>query len=198
MFARTALLSLSAPLLLVGVGAALFARQDKKADRPAAQDSKPSAEGSGMPAMPEPTKEHAFLTKRVGTFDCVLHVGGQASKGVETVRAIGGFWVVADFECNFNGRPFKGHNIMGYDQEKKVYTSHWVDAWNPIMSVSVGNLEGKNLVMEGDEFNPAGEKVRMMHITEIIDDDNSIHWMYEKSKGKEDPMLMKIEYKRRK
>jgi hypothetical protein len=132
---RNAILSISLPALLVAGTA--FALQD---------------DHGGM-EMPQPTKEHAMLQKRVGTWDCVVscEMMGEPTKATETVEAFGGFWIVADFEGSFMGMPYQGKSLATYDPAKEKFVTTWCDTTSPNMMIMEGTAEagGRKITSTG-------------------------------------------------
>lgn len=193
---RTAILSLSLPTLLV-VGTA-FALQDK--GKPA-EAGAPQGDELGK-EMPKPTKEHAWLQTRVGTWDATVHcpMMGEPSKATETNKAFGDFWVVSEFNGNFMGSPFKGMSLSTYDPIKQKYVSSWCDTMTPSLFVMEGTMDaaGKKLTSTGKGPNMEGKIVEFTNVLEVKSPDETVFTMYETSKGASDPSAMKIEYKRKK
>lgn len=90
---------------------------------------KPNEPVDAAPAQPTP--EHQRLEKDAGVWDAVATFfgpnGEENSKGVETNRMLGGFWLVSEFKGEFFGAPFEGRSQLGYDPIKKKYVGTWID-----------------------------------------------------------------------
>src|SRR5688572_5687918 len=77
------------------------------------------------PSLPGPAKEHEWLQQLVGEWDSesemIAEPGAppQKWKGTESVRAIGGFWVMAENTFDFLGTPVTGILTLGYDARKE-------------------------------------------------------------------------------
>ena len=107
-------------------------------------------------SMPQPTKEHKWLEKFVGTWDAKskgVMAEGQPpieSKGTIKCTMLGGFWVTNTMETNFGGMPFKGVQTIGYSTKKKKYVGTWVDMMSDYMWQYEGFVDaaGKKLVLE--------------------------------------------------
>jgi hypothetical protein len=152
--------------------------------------------------MPKPGPEHAKLKEIEGTWDAHMKMRPapgapvMEGKGTYTTKMdLGGFWLIGDFQGEFQGQPFKGHGIDGYDQMKKKYTGYWVDSMASFGMNSEGNYQGKTLVMVGQAPNMEGKMTKYTMKSELKDKDTLVMEMYE-GDGKE-PM-MTITYKRKK
>jgi hypothetical protein len=81
----------------------------------------------------EPQKEHQWLQKLVGewTYETEVTMGSdqppEKSTGTETVRSIGGLWVLAEGQGEM---PGCGHATtlmtLGYDPQKQRYVGTWI------------------------------------------------------------------------
>jgi hypothetical protein len=92
-----------------------------------------AADQPKLPTMPAPVKEHAWLQQLVGEWEteATMTEPGQppqVCKGSETVRALGGFWIVAESKMDVGGQTMNGVLTLGYDPEKKSFVGTWVDS----------------------------------------------------------------------
>ena len=148
-------------LALAGVLAAMFTG----AAVLTAQDAQPAAASDvpGLPQMPEPTKEHAWLHQAVGEWDTEgeanMGPGQPAIKctGTETVRALGKFWTITENTTTMMEMPMTGVMTLGYDPEKKKYIGTWVDSMTSHLWHYEGTVDaaGKVLTLEAEGPNPA-------------------------------------------
>ena len=105
-----------------------------------------------------PGAEHAALAPMVGSFNAkvVINMGPQdpenTSYGTYDVRSMGGMWLVGSFKSSFEGNPFEGTSLLGYDQRSKQYVSTWCDTMVSAPQVSRGQWDAakKQLVMRGE------------------------------------------------
>ncbi len=89
-----------------------------------------------MPEMPKPVEQHEWLQKFVGEWELesVVTMGPDQppfeSEGTETVRSIGGFWVVSEIKgiCPMDNSPFTGILTLGFDPEKDTFIGSWIDS----------------------------------------------------------------------
>ena len=56
-----------------------------------------------MAQLPTPTPEHEMLKKEAGTWDVEIKAMGQSTKGTESSRMLGGFWLITDFKGKLMG-----------------------------------------------------------------------------------------------
>jgi hypothetical protein len=80
---------------------------------------------SQEPEMPQPTSEHAFLMKRVGTWDTAIEMWAapgdpMTSTGTEVNTALGSFHLLTEFESDMMGMPFQGHGISSWDPSPEL------------------------------------------------------------------------------
>jgi hypothetical protein len=108
------------------------------------------------PELLVPTKEHKEMAREVGVWDAEtsLRVTPDAepvtSKGVETVKMMGQFWLVSTYEGDMMGQPFHGQSQTTYDPLKKKYIGTWIDTMAPTLNT-----------LEGD-YDPATHTLTMM------------------------------------
>ena len=158
-----------------------------------------------MASAQEPQKpgpEHAHLKTMEGTWDTVMEMGGQKSKGTATYKSVcGGMWIANDFESELGGVPYQGHGMDGYDQLKKKYIGHWFDSMTSAPMAFEGNFDTdhKVLTMTGTSSGPDGKPQKFRTTTEMKGADQMTFQMFMAgaSDGKE-ALAFTIEYTRRK
>jgi hypothetical protein len=133
----------------------------------------------------EPQKEHEWLHRLVGewTFeaDCSMGPGQPATKnkGSETVRSLGGLWVVGDGQGEM---PGGGKAIMqltlGYDPGRKRFVGSWIGSMMTHMWVYEGALDASGQVLtlatEGPSFAGDGKMAKYQDIIEFKSDDHRL------------------------
>lgn len=107
------------------------------------------------PEMPKPSKEQEWLSKFLGEWevDSQFHMPGQdpvKGKGTESVKSIGGFWVVSYGTGEMMGNTMTFSMTFGYDAAKKKYVGTMIEsmtgkAWSYEGTV---NEAGNTLTME--------------------------------------------------
>ncbi len=94
-----------------------------------------AAVAQDQPEMPKPVKEHEWLQQYVGEWESeaeiVMEPGKEPmkSKGTETVRAIGGFWIQCENKGSMMGKGFTGVATIGYDPDKKSTSARGSTRW---------------------------------------------------------------------
>jgi hypothetical protein len=150
---------------------------------------------------PQPGPEHKKLKELEGTWDAVMKMGDQESKGTMVWKLdLGGLWLVSDFQGEFGGQKFSGKGLDGYDPIKKKYVGVWVDSMSasPMLSEGTFDKDGKVMTMTGEGPGPDGKPTKYKMTTEHKDKDNLLWTMFGAGPdGKEGPMFT-ITYKRRK
>ena len=137
-----------------------------------------------FPEMPPPQKEHEWLQQLVGEWESVgeTQMTPDApvikSKGTESARSLGGFWIVADGEADIMGAPFRSVFTIGYDPEKKKYVATWVDSMTSRLWTYDGTVDasGKTLTFETRGPCPLkpGELMNFRETIEIKDKDHKV------------------------
>jgi hypothetical protein len=175
-----------------------------------AQEGKPKpgakAEAPPETAVPKPGPHHVHLAKAAGTWDATVEFFGppgtpiQVSKGVEVnTLDSGGLWLVTDFKGQWEGQPFHGHGLLGYDPAKGRYTSVWADSMSPAMMASEGACDGtgriRTMTSEGPDMQ--GKMTTWRMVSEDKDATTRIFTMSTPGPDGKDQVAMKITYKRR-
>jgi len=130
----------------------------------------------------EPQKEHHWLDKLVGEWtyetEAAMAPGEEPSKfkGTESVRSLGGLWVVAE-----GGGEMPGGGVartlmtLGYDERKGHYVGSWVGSMMTHMWVYRGSLDATGNVLtldtEGPDFSAEGKTLRYQDVIAFTSDD---------------------------
>jgi hypothetical protein len=159
--------------------------------------------------MPVPTKEHEALARDVGVWDGDSSMWTSAdapplkSKGVETNRMLGGFWLVSSYEGDMLGQKFTGQMSLGYDPVKKKYVGVWVDSVSPHLQMLEGDWDEATrtmtLTMSGTDF-ATHQPMTANLTTRYLNDDAKVFEMYAPSEADPAKMqkVMEVKYQRRK
>jgi hypothetical protein len=134
------------------------------------------------PAVPTPTKEHEWLKQFVGEWETeaemVVEPGKPPvkSKGTETIRSLGGFWIVSEMHGDCLGVPVTGVMTVGYDPQKKKYVGTFVCSMCDLLFKYEGTGGGKVLTLECDGPSPTDptKTVRMRDVLELKDKDTKV------------------------
>lgn len=149
---KFALLSVVVAVPLIGVVLAQPAGQDSK-KKDDAHGAGQAPAGQGMPPMPPPPGEdHKWLEQLVGTwtFESQMNGEGEPMKcsGTDTVRSLGGRWVVGDFKSEMPGvGPMNAVLTIGYNTETGKYQGTWIDSLTDHLWVYVGTLDATKKIL---------------------------------------------------
>lgn len=132
----------------------------------------------------EPQQEHAWLQKLVGEWNYETEPAtegegaGKVYRGTETVRALGGLWVVAEGQGETCGGSMETLVTLGYDPEKSRYVGTWVGSIMTMQWVYTGAVteDGRALHLdcEGPSFSGDGTIVPYRDIIEFLDDNHRV------------------------
>lgn len=133
----------------------------------------------------EPQKEHQWLQKMIGDWtyeaECNMGPGQPSSKssGAESVRSLGGLWVLADGKGQMpDGMPATMLMTIGYDPRQKKYVGSWVGSMMTHQWIYSGTLDETAKVLtldcEGPSFSGDGTLARYQDVIEFKSDDHRI------------------------
>jgi hypothetical protein len=135
-----------------------------------------------------PQKEHLWLQQLLGewTFDSEMEMGpGQPAMkggGRESVRAMGGFWILGEASCQMPGSDEKGTMLttLGYDPKQNAFVGSWVGSMMTNMWVYKGTLDASQKVLtldtEGPSFSGDGKLARYQDVITIKNkDERTLH-----------------------
>ena len=137
-----------------------------------------------MQAQPEPA--HRWLHKLVGewTYDGEAAMDPDKppqpfSGGTESVRSIGGLWVVAEGRGTMpDGDPSTSLMTLGYDPRKGRVTGSWIGSMMPHFWLYDGALDeaGNVLSLESDgpDFSDQSKTGRFRDVIEFKSDDHRV------------------------
>lgn len=133
----------------------------------------------------EPQKEHQWLQKLVGEWSSEAEMKMKpdeppvTSRGTESVRSLGGLWVLAEGEGDMpGGGPATTVMTLGYDPEKKRYVGTWVGSMMTHMWVYDGALDTAGTVLVLDSEGPSmagdGKMAKYQDVIEFKSNDHRI------------------------
>lgn len=142
------------------------------------------ADDAPQTPAPEPEPEHAWLQQLVGEWDIeneIVPAPGQPAmkcQGHESVRAVGGFWIVSHLSSSAGGESMQAVLTLGYDPATKRYVGTWIDSSNSFLWKYDGALdaERKVLTLEAEGPNPMDhfKTARFRDITEFKSPDERV------------------------
>ncbi|MEL6106717.1 MAG: DUF1579 domain-containing protein [Planctomycetota bacterium] len=150
--------------------------------------------------MAPPGPEMDVYKKDVGEWDCVIKAWGEPgaepmiTKGSESNRMFGGYWLVSEFKGNMFGSDFEGRGMYGYDTKKKKYVGTWVDTMGPYMMQTEGTFDKKTktLTVAGDSPGPDGVSTFTYTMTTRYGDSEKVMAMHMQPKGSGDDQRIKL------
>lgn len=143
-----------------------------------------TTEKEKVPCMQaEPQAEHQWLHKLLGEWryegDALMEPGRPLVKfsGSETVRSLGGLWIVAEGK---GAMPGGGDATMiltlGYDPQKKRYVGTWVGSMMTHLWVYDGAVDAEGSVLtlesEGPDMAEPGKMAKFRDVIEVKGDDH--------------------------
>lgn len=144
----------------------------------------PLLKGQEAPQSPAPAKQHEWLGQLVGEWEFegeLVTAPGQPPiqcKGSESVRAIGGFWVIAENRNTFMDVPITGVLTIGYDPQKEQFVGTWIDSMTSYLWSYEGTLdeESKVLTLLTEGPSPAGpdKLAKFRETIEIKSEDHKV------------------------
>ena len=210
---RIARISLSAALALTLVSASFAAASDKapKAkETPKAEAAKPEAQHQEMMAammkMAMPGPMHELLKPMVGAWKTTSRswmAPGEPilSEGTcENTWIMGNRYMQSTHKGDFDGKPFEGMGLMGYDNQQKEFVSVWCDNMGTglMMSDGTADASGKVFTLMSKMPDPVTRKpMDLKMITKVIDENQHTMSMISMKDGKEH-LDMEITYTRMK
>lgn len=125
------------------------------------------------------------------------------SKGTAVNKMIyGGLYQESKHTGNFNGMPFEGTSILGFDNAKKKFVSTWIDNMGSGIMMIEGdyNPSTKTFSFTGHSTDPlTGKDITIRETLQVIDENTQLMKMYgpDQKTGKE-YQTMEIKLKRQK
>lgn len=159
-----------------------------------------------QPSQPE--KEHEWLQQLAGEWD----THGKAETppgqppfecfGTETIRGIGGLWIVAEGEAHAMGMTVTSQLTLGYDPVQKKFIGTWIDSMINHMWRYEGTLDETGtrltLLTEGPNVMVPGATAKYKEILELKSKDEKRFTSYMQAEGGEWVKLMTATAKRKK
>jgi len=156
----------------------------------------------------KPGEFHELLKDFVGTWtaDAKMWMDPNAppveSKGQATFKLIfDGRFLYGDFNAEFMGMPFKGINIMGYDNFKREFFSIWLDNSTTGLLSSTGSYDTdtKKYHFIAEMFDPAtGQTLELREEAHFASKDEYVSVTYAKPKDGKEFKNMEMKYTRKK
>lgn len=203
----TVILSTGLVIALVGSALGCAAKKPQAVNpQPAApQISKEEMEKRWMDAV-TPNENHKVLEALVGdwTATAKFWMAPGAEPEVSMAKSSNrwiyqGRYVEQLYHGIWNGQPFEGRGLWGYDNVAKQYQSSWVDSMSTQQFQSAGNFDPakSTLTMTGDVSCPmTGSPRQTRSVTTIIDNNNHLFEMFSAGPDGAEFKGMEISYTR--
>lgn len=156
----------------------------------------------------KPQKEHKWLERLVGNWTYESEMACEPGKppvkvtGTESIRSIGGMWIVCEGACEMPGVG-AGTMIMtlGYDAGKKRYVGSWIGSMMGNMWTYVGKINAAGNVLTLDTEGPdcTSKSKKLVAYRDAIEVKNKNHKVLRSSmRGKDGKWmtLMTANYRR--
>ena len=134
-----------------------------------------------IPPHATATAQHEWLQQLVGewTFTCTTSMDDSFRiEGTETVRSVGGLWIVSEGHAQVGGQPLQSVMNLGYDPAKQAFVGTWLDSTQTHLWSYKGALDagGKLLTLdtEGPSFDDPSKTSRYRDSIELRDRDHKV------------------------
>jgi hypothetical protein len=179
-------------LLLAGVACA----DGVKADAPKA-DAPHDAMMADMMKYGNPGPQHEKLKAMVGTWNATVKswTGGPepvVTKGLmKNSMILGGRFLESRYSGTYDGKPFEGLGLTGYDLKKNQLISLWADGGSTSWSTMTGGIseDGKELTSSSTIDGMDGKPMAVRAVTKIESPTKHVYTMYGTMNGQEMPMV---------
>jgi hypothetical protein len=155
-----------------------------------------------------PGEHHEHLAPLVGSFDAqVKHwmdpaLPPEESTGVlENTWALGGRFVLSQFEGVELGQPFQGLGLLGYDTVKHKHVGTWADSMGTfVWPIATGECSdgGEVITMSRVMTDPmTGGLVKLRDVTSLADPDRITYEIFATHPGRDEVRMLQATYVRR-
>jgi hypothetical protein len=162
------------------------------------------------PAVPSTTPDlgpmNEVLRQREGTWDVTMEIRASpnsariVSKGTQTNKlAVGGVWLVSDFEGEIGRHPLNGHAITGFDPQKSKYEGVWVDSAGRHITLVEGtyNSSKKTFQTTSLENDTNGKANAVTGVQRFVGTDTDFVTLFSRGPDDKTSQSMTITYRRR-
>ncbi len=153
-----------------------------------------------------PGPEHALLKHRVGKWTAKIQMWSApgatpiVAEGTSVVEPImGGRYLRDTTKSDFQGQPFEGSSIVGYDKLKKKFVSVWIDNFGTGFTTSTGKYDKATKTFRYATTAPdvqLGAYKRIRTLERIVSQDEWVMEIYDTTAAGKEFLMMKAVYKR--
>lgn len=133
----------------------------------------------------QPQKEHQWLQKLVGewTYETEAVMGpdqpAETGSGTETVRSLGGLWVLAEGQGEMPGGSMATTLMtIGYDPRKQRYVGTWIGSMMTYLWLYDGEMDASETVLtlnsNGPSMSDDGKMAKYKDVIEFKSDDHRV------------------------
>ena len=136
------------------------------------------------PAPAKPDANHVWLQHLVGEWSVSTEMSAGPDtqpmkvESAESVRSVGGLWVVAEGKFEFLGTPMTTLMTLGYDARKQAFVGTWIDTMQAHMWIYNGSLDAAKKVLtleaEGPAFDDPTKNAKYRDAIEIVGPDHKV------------------------
>ncbi len=126
-------------------------------------------------------EQHEWLQQLVGEWNvsskAIMEPGGDSTtwESKESIRSIGGLWIVAEGTADNDGQPFTSLMTLGYDPNKEAFVGSWIDTIQTTMWSFGGHLDASKRVLtleaEGQSFGDPSKTAEYRDQIELVGPD---------------------------
>ncbi len=180
----------------------------KEAKAAKTEPGKPSYEEmmAAMAKLATPGPMHDLMKPMMGSWKTTNRSWMTAGEPVVTEGTCENTWIMgnrymqSEYKGVFDGKPFEGMGLMGYDNQLKEFVSVWCDDMGTGLMMSDGSADpsGKVFTMMSKVPDPVtGKPMNLKMVTKVIDENQHTTSMLSMRGGKEH-LDMEITYTRMK
>jgi len=159
-----------------GLAAMTFSPQD-----PAEMEKMMQQMQEAMEKYAVPGEQHAEMAKRAGAWKAELKFWQAPGAPAETMYGDANFemimegrYMIQHFSGDFQGQPFEGAGLTGYDRMKNEYQSIWVDNMSTAVMWMTGKSAGGQCNFKGEMPDIMQGKYVNTRSTEKMPDENTV------------------------
>ena len=154
-----------------------------------------------------PGEHHELLAKKAGSWDMQVKMFGltpdmpaQESTGKSQAKMImDGRYLMDHIDGSFQGMPFKGMGISGFDNQSKKFRSIWIDNMGTSFMVAEGTFDAETSTWHYTATTPdpmTGETVEVRSTEQLVNDDKWIMTTFRPGPDGKEMKQMEIVYTR--
>ncbi len=177
---------------------ALAQEQGESAEQAAAMEAYQQAAATG--------EQHAYLAKLAGSWTYTSKMWMDPSQppmtsggASEKTMLMDGRYLQEETTGEFNGMPFLGRGITGFDNTKGELVGTWIDNMGTGILNTSGKPDASGHTLWGEFNDPAsGQVLKLRMVTRVVDADHHVFEYYVTMPGAGELKQMELSYARKK